>query len=236
MLRVTLAAAAVVALTAGGVWAGNFTRLPSYVYSAAWAVDPVDGTLFHVAAQAATRGWTGIGFAEEPGMYPADSVVGWLGSNGVGVLSDSYNRAYAQPALDTSLGGRDDLVGISVERATNSAGAAFNIISFSRKLDTGDSFDVLIADRNIYLLWAYGADGSVNEAICTYSRHFEANFAPTNFLLNGGERATRADLLERLAEWREAAAAVAVDEHAPAVPLMQTIRNSTIPVCVVPSL
>ena len=26
-------------------------------------------------------------------MYPADAVVGWMGSNNVGVLSDSYNRS-----------------------------------------------------------------------------------------------------------------------------------------------
>ena len=48
-----LLVAALLAL-AGRAAAGNFTLQPSYIYSAAWAVDPLDANLFHVVAQAAT--------------------------------------------------------------------------------------------------------------------------------------------------------------------------------------
>ena len=122
--------AAAVLVAAGGAAAGNFTTT-TFVYSAAWALDPVDATLFHVVAQAATTGWVGFGIATAPNMYPADAAVGWMGSNNVGVLSDSYNRAYSQPALDTALGGRDDLRDIAVTRETNSKGKVFTTIAYS---------------------------------------------------------------------------------------------------------
>ena len=122
--------------------------------------------------------------------------------------------------------------GIAVERLSSSKGTVFTTIAFSRVLNTGDIYDVRIENRNIYLLWAYGAAGSVNEATCAYNRHFDRNFVPTNFLENGGERATREQLLARLSLWREAAASRSAETDEARLDL--DLRNSTIPACVRP--
>ena len=73
----------------------------------------------------------------------------------------------------------------------------------------------------------------MNEATCTYARHFDRDFVPTNILPVGGERATRDQLLVRLEEWRERAATGSdlQDDDAEALSVW---RNTTIPVCQLP--
>ena len=119
-----------------------------------------------------------------------------------------------------------------MEVAADAGGAAWTLIVYSRPLVTDDLYDIPVEDRTIFLLWAYGATGSVNEAACTFTRHADRDFVLTNFLPAGGETATRDELLARLAQWRNARLRRSQAQLArPVAEADIFAKNATVPVC-----
>jgi hypothetical protein len=78
-------------------------------------------------------------------------------------------------AVDTSLGGKADC---SLVSSSESGGVT--TITFSRKLNTGDPYDIVFGNSSLFLLWAYGStDGSGT----SYPKHASTGAGKVNLLL-----------------------------------------------------
>ncbi len=102
--------------------------------------------------KAPTQGWVALGFnSAVPLMRGADIIIGYV-KDGQLVLEDSYANSRIGHQTDIQLGGRDDIL----DRAsTQDEGGT--IIEFSRRLDTGDTFDMPIRPaEKLMILLAYG--------------------------------------------------------------------------------
>jgi hypothetical protein len=82
-----------------------------------------DGQHVVVTVSAATGGWVGVGFHARPEMAGADMVVGWVDSSGVAHAYDMFAPDYAQPSLDTALGGTDSISDVRVSTTGKVRGA-----------------------------------------------------------------------------------------------------------------
>ncbi len=119
---------------------------------------------FYATASCITQGWIALGFAANT----ADAVVSgdWINSNVDEGVSDSWKTANAEsPALDTSLGGFDNVQGYVSRTSSGRAD-----LTISRLLSTGDIYDkTLVTDSLLALTGACSA---------TANRAFV--WAPTN--------------------------------------------------------
>lgn len=108
-----------------------------------WTVDTEEG-LIYVGLEAPTQGWVGIGFDFE-GMDPESMSMDWVigafhDEDGETDVLDAFQEnpdAVAQ--ADTFLGGTDDVL---EKAAVQTEGGT--TLEFTRKLDTGDEFDVAL--------------------------------------------------------------------------------------------
>jgi len=152
----------------------------SYSYTNAdntWSVTwNVNGNQIYFEVSGKTNGWVGIGFSNQASMKSADLVVGWIGSSGVANITD-YFSVDRDPTLDTQLGGTNDVKNISGERT----GDWPTVIRFTRMLDTGDNYDTAIPNSEIYLLWAYGDDNSVDLITGSFNEHVSKGLVLVNF-------------------------------------------------------
>jgi len=92
-------------------------------------------------------------------MHDSDFVIGWINSStGEVEIADSSHDCETLPLTDLSLGGFDNLFNISgsviIKQSVN--GVKTTYITFSRKTNTGDKYDTVIDDSELFLLWAYG--------------------------------------------------------------------------------
>lgn len=106
-----------------------------------------------VALQATTKGWVAVGFQPGSRMKNADIILGMVVDGDVVVL-DSYSTGDFGPhPADVDQGGTNDLLvvgGSEVDSVTT--------IEFERKLDTGDSRDVVLQRGSaMKVIWAYGS-------------------------------------------------------------------------------
>ncbi|WP_369074913.1 DOMON domain-containing protein, partial [Vibrio cholerae] len=73
----------------------------------------------------------------------------------VPLLMDTYSTDNVQPLPDARLGGQNSVTAIT----GFSQQSGVTMMSFKRKLDTGDANDFDITDTQMYLQWAHcGAD------------------------------------------------------------------------------
>ena len=85
-------------------------------------------------------------------MSLADTITGWVDSNGQAVLIDELCVGYIQPEDDRLLGGQDNLYNISGEYS-----GGYTTLQFSRALVTDDPNDYWIGPGDVYLIWALGS-------------------------------------------------------------------------------
>eukprot|EP00742_Colponemidia_sp_Colp-10_P001335 GILJ01001437.1.p1 GENE.GILJ01001437.1~~GILJ01001437.1.p1 ORF type:complete len:398 (-),score=81.00 GILJ01001437.1:260-1393(-) len=95
------------------------------------------------------KGWAGLGFGT--GMQSADMVIAIANADGTVSVKDYFSSAYKPPQEDTTLGGTNDLLDVS----GHLDGAAL-VVSFRRKLTTGDQFDFPILKETTRVLYAWG--------------------------------------------------------------------------------
>lgn len=114
-----------------------------------------NNTIF-LALEVQTNGWVALGFqTNNPTTNKhsgADIVLGAYNSQSKStVYRDDYGDSSTTHKEDTILGGTADILEVSA-----SEDSSVTILEFSRKLDTGDTYDqVIIPEVPIYVMWAY---------------------------------------------------------------------------------
>jgi len=108
----------------------------------------------HIGIQGNTTGWVGIGLKPTEMMKDADIILAGV-VDGEMYWADSYATGLFGPhPKDTELGGTDDIINLSV---TELDGVTF--AEFSRKLDTGDTYDAVLTDgEEVSFMWAMSTD------------------------------------------------------------------------------
>jgi len=133
---------------------------PDKKWQATWSLDANFDTITF-SLQTTYNGYIGLGISNTGVMHDSDFVIGWIDSStGEVQISDRYSDPSSitgeiLPLNDTSLGGFDNLFNISGSRETVN-GVETTSITFSRKTNTGDKYDTVINDSQLFLLWAYG--------------------------------------------------------------------------------
>lgn len=95
-------------------------------------------------------------------------------AKGVPTLKDTWSPDYLEPRLDTTLGGTSD-----AKLMSGSETGGVTQVVFQRRLNTGDSRDVIIRDADLYVLWAYAPVDS------TAVKHTNFGVGTVNFLAKG---------------------------------------------------
>eukprot|EP00008_Paramoeba_atlantica_P006622 CAMPEP_0201478382 /NCGR_PEP_ID=MMETSP0151_2-20130828/3237_1 /ASSEMBLY_ACC=CAM_ASM_000257 /TAXON_ID=200890 /ORGANISM="Paramoeba atlantica, Strain 621/1 / CCAP 1560/9" /LENGTH=1127 /DNA_ID=CAMNT_0047859443 /DNA_START=128 /DNA_END=3511 /DNA_ORIENTATION=+ len=129
----------------------NFLELsPSY---AIWW-DVTDGVL-QVRIQTGTTGW--VGFGIEPDLNTMKNAdiyfCRYFSNNDTAEITDRYALDVGPPALDTDLGGADNIIDFSVSQEDGQT-----ICQFSRVIDTEDVYDKVIRDENMKTMFAYNPE------------------------------------------------------------------------------
>lgn len=148
--------------------AGSFTN-SDQTYYAEWSVQNDE---IAVTFRGKTRtGWVGFAFDADGMMPDHDSYVGWVDSQGAYTLKDRHTSVRAQPLTDVESGGTDNIL-TSKGAVVTIDGAEWLEFSFTRKLDTGDQYDVVVAPgKPGFMLWAIGPDNGVDYAAGTFQYH-----------------------------------------------------------------
>ena len=106
--------------------------------------------MIYFGLETTSSGWAGIGFEPTTRMKDADIVLGGT-ENGVPYLFDMFSTGPTGPhPPDTELGGTYDIAEYDAKEQ-----AEGTVVEFSRKTDTGDSYDkVLTPGSEITIIWA----------------------------------------------------------------------------------
>ena len=107
--------------------------------------------MMYFGLETTTPGWAAIGFEPTIRMKDADILLGGT-ENGVPYMFDMFSTGPTGPhPPDTDQGGTFD---IAEYNATEQAGGT--VVEFSRRTDTGDSYDkVLTPGAEITIIWAH---------------------------------------------------------------------------------
>ncbi|KAK3282883.1 hypothetical protein CYMTET_9400, partial [Cymbomonas tetramitiformis] len=151
----------------GGSGEGIRTQLLKEDYRVSWvSTDLGEGQVeANFSIEVRTEGWVGLGFeAEAGGMLEADIVMGLVDAEGRATAGDYFGLgAGRQPALDTELGGTDDVYGVA---GGFDAGTGTTTLNFSRLYATGDLYDrELLTSRPTPVIFSWQADGSDDTAL-----------------------------------------------------------------------
>jgi hypothetical protein len=122
------------------------------LYKIYWTIN---NDTINLAMLAKTKGWVAIGIEPTFRMKDADMIFGWVTSDGLVRVLDAYSTGPTGPhPSDVSLGGTIDILEFGGSQENN-----WTIIEFTRKLDTGDSYDNVIPEEGIIdIIWAYGSN------------------------------------------------------------------------------
>jgi len=119
-------------------------------FRADWVIyeeDEVEYANFSVRAK--ITGWVGIGFTSTESLSDAeyDIIIGYLPYN----VTDRYTKE-DEFVEDTKLNGTNDVTDVSAEQSGD-----FTVVTFTRKLDTGDQYDYNFeSEGDVVIKWAYG--------------------------------------------------------------------------------
>ena len=130
-----------------------------------WSINPTE-KLIRFELDVKTSGWVGIGISPTGKMLDADIYLGYVKKDGTVELSDRIGIGHKLPVLDSTLGGTNDVVDV-----TGSIQNGRTSISFTRKLVTGDEYDLDINVGVAYnLIFAFRSEGNP-ETEGTYNYH-----------------------------------------------------------------
>jgi hypothetical protein len=111
-----------------------------------------DDRNIYFGIKAKTEGWVSLGLDPVSQMEDADMIFGMV-KDGEAVISDQFSTgAFGPHSPDTELGGSDDIVDFGGQEADG-----FTTIEFSRLLDTGDTYDNVLSEGTVKIIWAYGS-------------------------------------------------------------------------------
>jgi len=135
------------------------TAVFSPEYNVSWSLNAGTKVMtFHLNA---TRiSWVGIGFHpvgyndEDGEMVNADEIVATF-TNGKAMVGDYFSAGFVQPDLDTDLGGVNNILTFSGSQVSG-----ITRVIFTRKLVTGDSYDVPFTIGPMNVIWALGGDNT----------------------------------------------------------------------------
>ncbi len=112
-----------------------------------WTLDKEN---IYIALRSPAKGWMGIGIgATGPQMQGADIIMGYV-KDGNLVTEDSFANSPVNHAPKTALGGKNEIL-----ESAGSESEKGTVIEFKRKLNTTDSFDVAITEKEYKVLLAY---------------------------------------------------------------------------------
>jgi hypothetical protein len=115
----------------------------------------IEDDIIRMAMEVKTTGWVAIGFDPEVRMKGADMVIGWVDSEDEVVILDCYSKnEIGEHPPDTEFGGTDDILAFGGSETNGKT-----IIEFERYLDTGDSYDKRLPNKDdLEIIWAYGSE------------------------------------------------------------------------------
>lgn len=139
----------------GIISAGEYSNSRKFGdYTLYWRSDE-ENIYFGMAAK--TDGWVAIGIQPGSRMKDADMIFGFV-KDGEVEIQDQYSTGDFGPhSLDTELGGSDDIVafgGIEDDE--------FTTIEFSRKMNTGDTYDNPVSPGVNKIIWSYSSSDSLS--------------------------------------------------------------------------
>jgi hypothetical protein len=141
-------------------------------FNLAWFVD-LNGGVIQFEMSALTQGWVAVGISNNPsGHRQTDSAIGFVDSNGQGVLMDASSNRRSQPIPDVN----NDLTLISSSKANG-----ITTIRFQRQLQIADPNNVDILNQPMTVAYAYGNLGAQNNLIfhSFFSRNDALNLLAT---------------------------------------------------------
>lgn len=112
-----------------------------------WTLDEEN---IYLALRSHGKGWIGIGIGPTGSlMQGADIILGYV-KDGKLSIEDNFANSAVNHAPDTALGGKNDIL-----ESAGSENDKGTVIEFKRKLNTSDSFDRALTDREYRVLLAY---------------------------------------------------------------------------------
>jgi hypothetical protein len=108
-----------------------------------------DGEEFQMAMAADVTGWVAVGFEPTSRMKDADIIFGWV-EDGTPRILDMFSTGETGPhPPDTDLGGTEDIFEFGGAETDGTT-----VIEFSRKMDTGDSYDKAFEPgQTVAIIW-----------------------------------------------------------------------------------
>lgn len=130
--------------------------------------------MMYIALEVKATGWVALAFAKEESrnMEDYDTCLGYV-SGETKILNDYLTNGHSTPPKDN----QNDCM---LDEAMQSGGTT--IIKYHRKVDTGDSQDIVIEKGEIVVVWAY------KNSATSLLRHDEKGFK-TLTMINSGESA-----------------------------------------------
>ncbi|CAI5466118.1 unnamed protein product [Closterium sp. Yama58-4] len=127
-----------------------------------WTVNSSDATI-HMAVNAKTKGWFGIGISEIGSMVGSDALVAWVAQSEARAYATDrfiFNKTTDGIALDD----KQDWHVLGGSQTTNqSTGDTWTTVHVWRQLDTGDCNDRPIVPGKLHnVIWAMGATTDVS--------------------------------------------------------------------------
>ncbi|GEM_PF-553814 len=106
----------------------------------------------YVAIKAKTEGFVAIGLQPGKTMKDADMIFGFIKDGNVTIYDMFSTGNFGPHKPDVELGGTNDIIDFG-----GSESGGFTILEFSRKLVTGDNFDIDITLGINKIIWAIGS-------------------------------------------------------------------------------
>lgn len=125
------------------------------VYTLYWSIDQ-NNSMIYVGIVAATTGWVAVGFDAQTGMDKADIYFGYVDGDQQNAV-DTYSDGPTGPhPADVDAGGKNDITDFAVTEKNGETS-----FEFSRKLNTGDSRDNALENKQIKVIWAIGSSDDI---------------------------------------------------------------------------
>ena len=143
-----------------------------------WSI--IDQTWLDVIVSGSTTGWLGLGFSDTNSMFYSDMIVGWVEDDTMKArVYDMYcGDKRTMPSFDSNLGGTNDVQLINGTQLTGSNGVITTTLHWRRALITSDVYDLDVADRDIYVLFALGPHDGRSDG--TFTQHDEKGIVRMN--------------------------------------------------------